>query len=87
MKLAAVRNFLKDSSVSKWRKALLIGAVAYALFPFDVIPDTIPFIGWLDDLGVLSLAAMAVWGDVKRHAQLLETTAAPKGWSTVGSSD
>ena len=75
MKLASVKNFLKDSSVAKWRKALLIGAVGYALFPFDAIPDTIPFIGWLDDLGVLSIAAAAVWRDVKRHSQLLQAAA------------
>jgi uncharacterized membrane protein YkvA (DUF1232 family) len=72
MKLASVKNFLKDSSVAKWRKALLIGAVAYAVFPFDAIPDTIPLLGWMDDLGLLSAAAAAVWRDVKRHSQLLE---------------
>jgi uncharacterized membrane protein YkvA (DUF1232 family) len=72
MKLASVRNFLKDSSVAKWRKLLLLGAIAYAVFPFDAIPDTIPVLGWLDDLGVLSIAVAAVWGDVKRHSALLE---------------
>jgi len=71
MKWAAVRNFLKDSSVAKWRKALLLGAVAYAVFPFDAVPDTIPLLGWLDDVGVLTLAAGAVWRDVKRHAAWL----------------
>ncbi len=70
MKLAAVRNFLKDSSVAKWRKALLLGAVAYAVFPFDAVPDTIPVLGWLDDIGLLAMAASAVWRDVKRHAAL-----------------
>lgn len=68
MKLTAVRNFLKDSSVPPWRKLLLVGAVAYALVPLDAIPDTLPLIGWLDDVGVLSVAAAMVWADVKRHA-------------------
>jgi uncharacterized membrane protein YkvA (DUF1232 family) len=76
MKLAAVRNFLKDESVAKWRKLLLFGAIAYAVFPLDAIPDTIPVIGWLDDVGILSLAAMAIWGDVKRHARALEIPSA-----------
>lgn len=71
MKLASVRNFLKDSSVAKWRKALLLGALAYAVFPLDAIPDTIPMLGWLDDVGLLSMAVAMVWGDVKRHSQLL----------------
>ncbi|MBL8949425.1 MAG: DUF1232 domain-containing protein [Myxococcaceae bacterium] len=75
MKFASVRNFLKDSSVATWRKALLVGAVAYAVLPFDVVPDTIPLLGWLDDVGLLALAARAVWSDVKRHALALESTA------------
>lgn len=69
MKLASVRNFLKDSSVAKWRKALLLGAIAYVVLPFDAIPDTIPVLGWLDDLGLLSIAASAVWKDLKRHSE------------------
>ena len=75
MKLASVRNFLKDSSVAKWRKALLLGAIAYAVFPFDAVPDTLPVLGWMDDVGVLSMAVAAVWGDVKRHAAQLEAGA------------
>ncbi|MBK7865004.1 MAG: DUF1232 domain-containing protein [Archangiaceae bacterium] len=82
MKLASVKNFLKDSSVAKWRKALLLGAIAYAVFPFDAIPDTIPLLGWLDDLGFLSIAVAAVWRDVKRHSQLLEARPV-KTFSTV----
>jgi uncharacterized membrane protein YkvA (DUF1232 family) len=77
MKLAAVRNFLKDPEVARWRKGLLLGAVLYTLWPLDLIPDTIPVVGWLDDVGLISLAIAAVWGDVKRHASLLEARAQP----------
>jgi uncharacterized membrane protein YkvA (DUF1232 family) len=77
MKLAAVRNFLKDPEVARWRKGLLLGAVLYTLWPLDLIPDTIPVLGWLDDVGFISLAIAAVWGDVKRHADLLEARTQP----------
>jgi uncharacterized membrane protein YkvA (DUF1232 family) len=72
MRLAALRSFLKDPQVALWRKGLLVGAVLYALWPLDVIPDALPVIGWLDDVGLLSLAAAAVWADVKRHTELLQ---------------
>lgn len=49
-------------------KALLGFAVAYLLVPFDLIPDFIPVLGWLDDVilaGVpIALAARLVPPDV-----------------------
>ena len=34
-------------------KALLVLTIAYVVWPFDVIPDVLPFIGEVDDLGVV----------------------------------
>ena len=36
-------------------------AVLYIVSPLDLIPDWIPVIGWLDDLGVLAWAARQVF--------------------------
>lgn len=41
---------------------LWIAQAAYILFPFDLLPDFIPVIGWLDDLATLgSLGATSIW--------------------------
>ena len=37
-------------------KAVVIGALLYFINPVDLIPDSIPFVGYLDDLAVLSIA-------------------------------
>jgi uncharacterized membrane protein YkvA (DUF1232 family) len=37
-------------------RAIAVGALIYFVSPIDLIPDTIPVIGYLDDLAVLSLA-------------------------------
>lgn len=38
-----------------WLRALMLGVVAYALSPIDLIPDFIPVLGYLDDLLLLPL--------------------------------
>lgn len=34
--------------------AVIIGAIAYVIIPIDAIPDWLPFVGQLDDAGVLN---------------------------------
>jgi hypothetical protein len=44
-----------------WKRAIIgLLAVIYVLSPLDFLPDFIPIIGWLDDLGVLAWAARYV---------------------------
>ena len=46
-----------------WAKRVITGVLAYFISPIDMIPDLTPFIGFTDDLGVLSfgLATIAVY--------------------------
>src|SRR5712691_7165372 len=47
-----------DSRVPRIERALLAGAVIYAIIPFDFIPDMIPFVGQIDDLFLISLTLL-----------------------------
>ena len=40
-------------------KALIVGAIGYIVLPFDLIPDMIPGIGWLDDIGTAATVLLA----------------------------
>jgi uncharacterized membrane protein YkvA (DUF1232 family) len=50
-------DLLADERVSVARKAILAGAVGYAISPLDLIPDRVPVLGAIDDLvvGVLGV--------------------------------
>ena len=58
--IAASQQTLK--SQPKWKKIIIVLlALIYVISPLDLIPDVIPVIGWLDDLGVLAWAARQVF--------------------------
>lgn len=60
-------SYVRDPRVSLWRKLAGVLAVVYFLSPVDAVPDFIPVLGWLDDLGVLSAAALFMVREVQRH--------------------
>lgn len=47
---------LQSDDVSLRHKATIIGALGYLILPLDFIPDTIPVIGFTDDLTALTTA-------------------------------
>lgn len=50
----------RDPRVPWYAKLFAAGVVAYALSPIDLIPDVIPFLGYLDDLILLPLGIALV---------------------------
>ena len=64
---------LKSPKTPKWAKTVIISALAYFICPIDLIPDTIPIVGFTDDLAALAAALKAVdtciTSDVKAEAK------------------
>jgi uncharacterized membrane protein YkvA (DUF1232 family) len=48
-------------------KLILLGAVAYFVFPTDAIADLLPLIGFADDAAVLAAAITQVAGSIKEE--------------------
>lgn len=51
---------VRDPRTPWYARVVAAGVVAYALSPFDLIPDFIPVIGYLDDLVVVPLGIALV---------------------------
>ena len=46
-------------------KAALLGALAYFVLPFDIIPDMLPVLGYTDDAAVLATALKLVASHIR----------------------
>jgi uncharacterized membrane protein YkvA (DUF1232 family) len=53
-----------DPQTPKRVKLILIGAIAYFIFPTDAVADILPLIGFADDAAVLAAAITQVAGSI-----------------------
>jgi len=65
-----LREVLKGHyRMSLFTTLVFILAIAYVIFPFDLIPDFIPVLGWLDDAAVIFLLFKALHKETQRYIQ------------------
>ena len=63
-----------DYTTVPWRLIAAIGfAVAYLVSPIDVIPDFIPFIGFVDDAAVFALVISAFQAELDEYKEWKKT--------------
>lgn len=55
---------LQSETVSLADKAKIYGALGYFIMPVDLIPDTIPVVGYTDDLAALVACVMAISANI-----------------------
>ena len=63
--IVLVSRLLRDPRVPRRHKLLLGALVGYLALPFDLVPDFIPVIGYLDDVLVVALTLRAVMRGTK----------------------
>jgi uncharacterized membrane protein YkvA (DUF1232 family) len=78
-RVRALVRYFRDREASILGKLFVLAAVVYVISPVDLIPDAFPVIGWLDDMGVMSLAVAWMWKVVGRYRE------APQLASTLAS--
>jgi uncharacterized membrane protein YkvA (DUF1232 family) len=51
-------RLMVDPRVPTTERVLVAGAILYALIPFDIIPDMLPFVGQIDDSYLISMTLL-----------------------------
>lgn len=62
--VSLIYRLLKDKRVPIKTKVVISATIAYITVPTDIIPDSIPFIGKIDDVGVLFFALNKILKDL-----------------------
>ena len=65
----ALYRYFRDPAASVVGKLFVLLALVYVISPVDAIPDVLPVVGWLDDIGVMSLAVAWMWKVVGRYRE------------------
>ena len=71
--LLLMYNAYTRKDTPQWAKNIILGAIGYFIAPIDALPDLTPFLGYTDDLGILSFGLVTIAGyindDVKINAR------------------
>lgn len=58
---------LKDPDTPARARGIILGTLGYFVFPFDALPDLVPFVGYTDDLALLGVCLGVVAMHVKEE--------------------
>lgn len=53
--LEQIYDLLSSKRITRQDRALVIGGLLYFINPFDVVPDMVPLVGFLDDMAIIAL--------------------------------
>ena len=66
---------------------LVVLCLAYCIAPIDIIPDVLPIVGWIDDLGVIGATLATVLNTLKSAKSEVNNKGKNKSDSSAQSSD
>lgn len=55
-----------------FRILIIIFAIGYTIIPLDLIPDAIPFVGTVDDMGVWLLNIQLYLKEIKKKKEIID---------------
>lgn len=69
--ISLVRDYIKGvyREIPWWTIAAIVAALLYVVNPFDLIPDFIPIIGYIDDAAVIAACLRMVEQDLHKYKE------------------
>jgi uncharacterized membrane protein YkvA (DUF1232 family) len=65
--LKALKNYMLDKDVKWVRKSVVVAALLYFITPIDAMPDIAPFVGFLDDIGVIAFTIKFLGSEISKY--------------------
>lgn len=65
--LRALKNYMLDKDVKWVRKSVVVAALLYFITPIDTMPDFAPFVGFLDDIGVIAFTIKFLGSEISKY--------------------
>jgi uncharacterized membrane protein YkvA (DUF1232 family) len=65
--LVALYRYFRDGRVAWQKKTIVVAALLYFVLPLDAIPDFAPFVGYLDDFGVILAVTKFMSDELKAY--------------------
>eukprot|EP00483_Globobulimina_turgida_P007479 UN07493 len=72
IEVLAMLEFVKDTGKDKQSKLLIVAALVYLVSPVDVIPDSIPVVGYVDDAYVIKWVADRLNKELKPYRIIVQ---------------
>jgi uncharacterized membrane protein YkvA (DUF1232 family) len=82
-----VWRLLRDPRVAAWPKLLIAAVAVYIVSPVDLVPDLVPLLGQMDDLGVLMLGVQTFLRLCPEEAVSTARGEAPSGTGLPGAGE
>lgn len=65
----AAARLLRDKEAPLWPKVLVVLAVVYVVWPADLVPDVVPVLSWVDDMGVVLVLRLLLHREIARYRE------------------
>jgi uncharacterized membrane protein YkvA (DUF1232 family) len=65
--LKALKNYMLDKDIKWYRKSVVVAALVYFIAPVDAMPDFAPFVGFLDDIGVIAWTIKFLGDEIRSY--------------------